>query len=67
MPGTKAEGGETITHLEEFQIMDLFVDVVVLLLMFMYLVLFAALALKMRSPTFQGTGSRIRVEGRQSL
>lgn len=66
MPGTKAEGGETITHLEKFQIMDLFVDVV-LLLMFMYLVLFAALALKMRSPTFQGTGSRIRVEGRQSL
>lgn len=66
MPGTKAEGGETITHLEKFQIMDIFVDVV-LLLMFMYLVLFAALALKMRSPTFQGTGSRIRVEGRQSL
>lgn len=54
MPGTKAEGGETITHLEKFQIMDLFVDVVVLLLMFMYLVLFAALALKIGHPLSKG-------------
>lgn len=35
--------------------------------MLMYLVLFAALALKMRSPTFQGTRFTIKVEVRQIL
>lgn len=48
--------------------MDLiFAFVVVLPFMFMYLVLFAALALKMRSSIFQGASSEMRVEGRQIL
>lgn len=41
--------------------------VVVLLFMLMYLVLFAAVALKMRSSTFRGTSFTIRVEVKQIL